>query len=489
MKRMSSRRWLPVARVALVAGTLLAGTAGARTDADGCDAGPLAGLIKQSKKESGLVFYANAPASNLKVVTDRFQYYHPWIKTTSYDLDNNVIFSKYASRPPRAPAPRTCSSERAEPLGLRDATEVPGRLRPAELSAFPSFAKQYKGVFIISPDPAVIMYNKLLLKDKVPTSVTADRERPGHLRVKLTGYTVDNLFGYTGALGLRPEEGLGEPREDRQAGSRRRPASPVSSPLVSQGAAVAAYLTSPTVRLNIKNEPACSRTILDWAYNKDATPLVPRGMGITVEGEEPRVREAVPELALHKAGQQAMCDAGFTAFRTGFTRRRAAPTRSPTSTPRSARRTCSWCRSARSSSTTTRRSRSAGTGSSASTLTRTDSHDLHTPRPASATRSTPEPLPAGALHWATGSSSYAHRRPVHSACSTPRSATARSTRPAASSRSSPTASSSATRSSGTPGGTRCSRDHDHADGRGWRAAVAILVTPHRPARAARGSGS
>ena len=97
MRSMSSRRWLPVATVALVAGALLAGTAGARTDAGTATPGPLAGLIKQSKKESGLVFYANAPASNLKVVTDRFQYYHPWIKTTAYDLDNNVIFSKYAS--------------------------------------------------------------------------------------------------------------------------------------------------------------------------------------------------------------------------------------------------------------------------------------------------------------------------------------------------------------------------------------------------------
>ncbi len=318
MTRTSSRRWLPVAVVALVAGALLAGTAGARTDATTATPGPLAGLIKQSRKESGLVFYANAPAANLKVVTDRFQYYHPWIKTTAYDLDNNVIFSKYASE--AAQGTRTAdllisSAPNLWVYAVRQKFLVD--YDPLQLSAYPKFAKQYKGVFVISPDPAVLMYNKLLLKDKVPASVTQMANDSGTYG-KLTGYTVDNLFGYTALWGYVQKKGwanfekIGKDRLRAQTGVAGQQS------LVSQGAAVAAYLTSPTVRLNIKNSPQLSN-ILDWAYNKDATPLVPRGMGITAKAKSPASAKLFLNWIYSKAGQQAMCDAGFTAFRNGFT--------------------------------------------------------------------------------------------------------------------------------------------------------------------------
>lgn len=318
MKATSSRRWLPVAAVALVAGALLAGTAAARTDGGAATPGPLAGLIKQSKKESGLVFYANAPASNLKVVTDRFQYYHPWIKTTAYDLDNNVIFSKYASE--AAQGTRTAdllisSAPNLWVYATRQKFLVD--YDPLQLSAFPAFAKQYKGVFIISPDPAIIMYNKLLLKDKVPQSLTEMANDPGTYG-KLTGYTVDNLFGYTGLWGYVQKKGwsnlekIGKDKFKAQTGVAGQRS------LVSQGAAVAAYLTSPTVRLGIETDPALSK-ILGWTYNKDTTPLIPRGMGITVKAASPASAKLFLNWLFTKAGQQAMCDAGFTAFRNNFT--------------------------------------------------------------------------------------------------------------------------------------------------------------------------
>ena len=318
MTRTSSRRWLPVAVLAVAAGTLLAGTAGARPDATAATPGPLAGLIKQSKKESGLVFYANAPASNLKVVTDRFKYYHPWIQSTAYDLDNNVIFSKYASE--AAQGTRTAdllisSAPNLWVYATRKRYMV--NYDPLQLSAFPKFAKQYPGVFIISPDPAIIMYNKLLLRDKVPQSLTQMANDSGTYG-KLTGYTVDNLFGYTGIWGYVQKKGwanfekIGKSRFTAQTGVAGQRS------LVSQGAAIAAYLTSPTVRLGIETDPDLSR-ILGWTYNKDATPLIPRGMGITAKAASPASAKLFLNWLFTKAGQQAMCDAGFTAFRNNFT--------------------------------------------------------------------------------------------------------------------------------------------------------------------------
>ncbi|MBA2461665.1 MAG: hypothetical protein H0V45_07885, partial [Actinobacteria bacterium] len=271
------RATLPV--LALVAAVLAAGPAGARTDETAAKApGPLAPLIAASKKESGLVFYANAPAANLKLVTDRFQFYYPWIKTTAYDLDNNVIFSKYASEAAQGVRTADLLISSAPNLWVYATRQkFLTDYNPLELSQFPSFVKQYKGVFVMSPDPAVLLYNKLLLKDKVPNSVTEIANDPGTYR-NVTGYTVDNLFGYTALWGYIQKKGwsnlekIGKDRFRAQTGVAGQQS------LVSQGAAVAAYLTSPTVRYNIKTNPQLG-SILDWTYNKDATPLVPRGVG------------------------------------------------------------------------------------------------------------------------------------------------------------------------------------------------------------------
>lgn len=319
MRRTSTvrRALLPV--LALVTAALMAGPAVARPDeATANKPGPLAGLIKQSKKESGLVFYANAPASNLKVVTDRFQYYHSWIKTTAYDLDNNVIFSKYASESAQGTRTADLLISSAPNLWVyANRKHYMVNYNPLDLAAFPTFAKQYPGIFIISPDPAIIMYNKLVLKDKVPQSLTAMANDPGTYG-KLTGYTVDNLFGYTGLWGYVQKKGwsslekIGKDKFKAQTGVAGQRS------LVSQGAAVAAYLTSPTVRLGIETDPELSK-ILGWTYNKDATPLIPRGMGITAKAASPASAKLFLNWIYTKAGQQAMCDAGFTAFRNKFT--------------------------------------------------------------------------------------------------------------------------------------------------------------------------
>ncbi len=317
MTKMSTVRRTALPVLALVAAVLTAGPAGARIDVVAATPGPLAPLIKASKKESGLVFYANAPAANLKFVTDRFQYYYPWIKTTAYDLDNNVIFSKYASEAAQGVRTADLLISSAPNLWVYATRQkFLTDYNPLELSQFPSFVKQYKGVFVMSPDPAVLLYNKLVLKDKVPNSVTEIANDPGTYG-KLTGYTIDNLFGYTALWGYIQKKGwsnlekIGKDRFRAQTGVAGQQS------LVSQGAAVTAYLTSPTVRYNIKTNPQLG-SILDWTYNKDATPLVPRGVGITVKAASPASAKLFLNWVYSKAGQQAMCDASFTAFRNKF---------------------------------------------------------------------------------------------------------------------------------------------------------------------------
>jgi iron(III) transport system substrate-binding protein len=302
-----------VAACAVAIAAIAAGTAGAAKKP-----GPLAGLIKQSKSESGIVVYGNPPSANFNALVDRFHYYYPWIKVTEYDLDDNTIFSKYASE--AAQGTRTADLLIASAPNLWVYAHRKGLVQssftPRDLDKYPKFVKQYPGIYVMSPDPGIIVYNKLLLKDKVPNSVAEIASDTGTYG-KLTGYTADNTFGYTGLYGYVQKKGWAN---FETIGKRLKPTSGVGAQLqlLAQGGAVAAYLTSPTARFTIKSNSSYSQ-ILDWTYSKDATPIISRGIGVTKKAASPASAKLFLDFIYSVAGQLAMCDAGFTAFRNGYT--------------------------------------------------------------------------------------------------------------------------------------------------------------------------
>jgi iron(III) transport system substrate-binding protein len=300
-----------VGAVALIA-AIVAGSASAAKHAD-----PLAGLIAQSKKEGGLVFYGNPPTANFNALADKFKAAYPWITVTSYDLDDNTIFSKYASE--AAQGVRTADILIASAPNLWVYASRKGyamkSFTPIGLNKFPKFAKQFKGIYVMSPDPTIIVYNKLLLKDKVPSGV-GEIASDASTYDRVTGYTVDNTFGYTGLYGYVQLKGW---NNLQTIAKRLTPQTGVGAQLqlVAQGGAKVAYLTSPTARFTIKSNAQYSQ-ILDWTYVKDGEALVPRGIAVTAKAASPASAKLFLNFVYSPAGQQAMCDAGFTAFRNGF---------------------------------------------------------------------------------------------------------------------------------------------------------------------------
>jgi iron(III) transport system substrate-binding protein len=310
-KSIVRRLLLPV--VALAALAVTAGSASAAKHATN----PLTALIKQSKTESGIVVYGNPPSANFTALVAAFNKQYPWIKVTEYDLDDNTIFSKYASEAAQgvrtadlliASAPNLWVY--ASRKGLADKS-----FSPIGLNKYPKWAKQFKGIFVMSPDPAIIVYNKLLVKDKVPTSVAqiaSDSSTYG----SVTGYTADNTFGYTGLYGYVQVAGW---KNLQTIGKRLKPQTGVGAQLqlLAQGGASVAYLTSPTARFTIKSNSQYSQ-LLDWTYPKDGTGLVPRGIAVTAKAASPASAKLFLDWIYSSAGQQGMCESGFTAFKNGF---------------------------------------------------------------------------------------------------------------------------------------------------------------------------
>jgi iron(III) transport system substrate-binding protein len=278
---------------------------------------PLAPLIAQSKKESGIVVYGNPPSANFTNLVAAFNKQYPWVKVTEYDLDDNTIFSKYASE--SAQGVRTADLLIASAPNLWVYSSRQGyadkSFTPIGLDKYPKWAKQFKGIFVMSPDPAIIVYNKLLMKGTVPTSVAQIAANPSTYD-SVTGYTVDNTFGYTGLYGYVALNGWSNLQK---IAKRLKPQTGVGAQLqlLAQGGAKAAYLTSPTARFTISSN-AQYKQILDWSYVKDGTGLVPRGIAVTAHAASPASAKLFLDWMYGNAGQQAMCESGFTAFKTGF---------------------------------------------------------------------------------------------------------------------------------------------------------------------------
>jgi iron(III) transport system substrate-binding protein len=236
---------------------------------------------------------------------------------TEFDLEDTTIFSKYASE--AAQGARTADILIASAPNMwvyANRQHYAMDFTPKGLTKFPKYAKQYKGIYIMSTDPAIIVYNKLLLKGKVPSSLT-EISNDSSTYNKVTGYSVDNLFGYTALYGYVQLKGWSN--LSKIGKSRFVPSGNVSAQLqvVAQGGAKLTYLSSPTARFRIANDSRL-REILDWAYLKDGTPIVPRGIGITKKANSPASAKLFLDFIFSKAGQQAICNAGFTSYMTGF---------------------------------------------------------------------------------------------------------------------------------------------------------------------------
>jgi iron(III) transport system substrate-binding protein len=278
-------------------------------------------LVKASKKEDGLIIYGNPPAALWGPVLAGFNKLYPWIKVTPYDEGDAAAFSKYTAE--HATGVRTADLVVASAPNLwvyASRTKLALDFTPFGLSSFPAFAKQYKGIYVMSPDPAITIYNKLVLKDpsQIPTGVDdlAKKTAADPNTYKSIAYIVENGFGYGAYWGYVQGQGW----SNLQALAPHTKVTESAATMVqtvAQGGATVSYLTSGLVRGNIRNTPQIG-AVVGWTYEHDTTPLIPRGIAITAGTHSPNSAKLFLDFIFSKAGQQSLCDGGFTSYMNNF---------------------------------------------------------------------------------------------------------------------------------------------------------------------------
>ena len=292
-------------------GGAAAGSSSKSSGASNCSTGATSG-------SGQLVMYGNAPEPQFKPVLTAFAKAYPSINISYQDIDDNVAFSKY--RAEHAQGARTADILMASsPLQWDNNKDVALCWTPSDASSYPSYLQQFPGILIASPDPAVSIYSKAKLPANLIPSTFAQlvsdlKSHPDLFKGKISTYSVDNQFGYSAFWGLVHEHGwawldalahASKPQADGTAMAEQ----------IASGASNYGFFESGLVRGAITSGTVAQ--IAGWTFMHDFTPLIPRGIAITKGASNPGAAKVFVNWMFSTAGQEAMCAAGFTAYKSG----------------------------------------------------------------------------------------------------------------------------------------------------------------------------
>jgi iron(III) transport system substrate-binding protein len=314
---------VPMLRVGVIVG-LVAALAGCGSSSSSTSSGAASSNSAPSGSTggapgggNGLVIYGNPPPAQFKPVLDAFARAYPSIKVSYSDQDDNVSFVKY--RAEHAQGARTADVIIASsPLQWDNNRDIALNWMPKDVAAYPSFLKQFPGVFVFSPDPAVSVYSKAKLPaNRVPASFaqleSGLKQHPDLFNKKIATYTADNQFGYSAFWGLAQKQGWSVLNALGPA-SKPQPDGTAIVQQLASGASNYGFFESGVVRGALTGAVG---QVVGWQYMRDFTPLIPRGVAITKGAGNPTAAKTFLDWAYSSPGQQVLCRAGFTAFRSG----------------------------------------------------------------------------------------------------------------------------------------------------------------------------
>jgi iron(III) transport system substrate-binding protein len=301
--------------------------AAAPTSASGA-AAPAAGagadqqMVDASKNEKdGVLVYSIMSENNWKPVLEGFSAKYPWIKVTTTDLGAYEVFERYYTE--AAGNARTADIiATTAPDGWINFAKK-GEVDPyvsKEDANIPDMGKIDKGVYAVSTDPMVFVWNKALLPDPPKTMadlVSMIQKDSAKFQGKLITYdAAGEGFGYglnwfytkaTGDEGWKTLQALGTAKPKLQTSGGKMIDAVVA------GEAILGFFVS-----NITVQPRLAQAgqLLGYSFVPDAQIVAVRPMAVTKHAASPNSAKLLLDYILSSEGQIAFAKGGLTAYRT-----------------------------------------------------------------------------------------------------------------------------------------------------------------------------
>jgi iron(III) transport system substrate-binding protein len=283
-------------------------------------AAPASGLVDASKKEQKLLVYSIMSKDNWAPVLEGFKQKYSHIDVEALDLGAYEVFERYYSE--SAGNARTADLIISSgPDGWQDFIKK-GELadyKSTEDDKLPAWSKLAPGVYTVSTDPMVIIWNKKLLQSPPKTmaelsdmvSKNAAQFTPG----KITTYEETNATGFSanwfwakkqGDKAWSTIEAIGTTKPKLESSGGRMVDSTLS------GETLVGYFVS---AITVLPKLTTAAEVLGMTLIGDGTPVITRGMGITKKAQSPNSAKLMVDYILSQDGQIAFSNGGLTAYR------------------------------------------------------------------------------------------------------------------------------------------------------------------------------
>ncbi|MBI2759634.1 MAG: ABC transporter substrate-binding protein [Chloroflexi bacterium] len=280
---------------------------------------PLVALAEESKNEKdGLLVYSIMGENNWAPVIKAFNEKYPWITVTALDLGTTETFERYYTE--SAGGARTADMIITSAPGEWQEFIAKGELevyKPVNLKGLPDFATLANGIYAVSTDPFIIIWNKQLVSTPPATmadiaALAADPAFAG----KITTYDAEkNGTGHAinwfwtkkmGDAGWATLEAIGKSNVNMQTSAGN-----MVKAILSGEATVGYFVSGISVFPKFPDADA----VMGWTYDKSGQVVMIRGMGLTKKAASPASAKLMMEFILSSEGQLAWSEGGLTAYR------------------------------------------------------------------------------------------------------------------------------------------------------------------------------
>jgi iron(III) transport system substrate-binding protein len=274
--------------------------------------------VDAARAEGEVLLYTNAEDQQMAPIKEAFERANPGIVLRSLPLGDEEMFQRYAtevaSGTPTADV--VMNSDAPAWLPFIDA----GSVEPYEdpnTPNLPDYAVLAPGVYAVSLDPVIAVFNKALLPEaEQPTTMAQLAELAPQLdgKIATTDISSSIQFGATSSFVERYGEDGWRILETIGAHSGVESSNGPLVTKLAQGQYVANFFVSGAVRAFITGDVA---QVVNYRYLADGTPLRPRGVGVTSAAPHPNAGKVFVNWLLSVDGQAAACTGGFTPYRDG----------------------------------------------------------------------------------------------------------------------------------------------------------------------------
>ena len=279
--------------------------------------------VAKSKQEKGLVIYGNVAADNWAPAVAAFKKKYPWIDVKTLDLGPGDSFERYYAESSVGRRSADLIAAAAPSVWIR--FHKKGEVEPYtadDTKSLPEWSIPFPGLYTLSTDPMVLVYNKLLLPpDRRPKSmamlVSLAQKYPKDFANRMTTYdAVRHPFAY--AIHWSYANQLGKPGWDtlKTLGPITRPEGGGATMIekIATGEYTTGYFSSPLTFFKTMKDRKGS-DILGWNLIEDGTPVMMRGIAITKHSQNKNSAQLFLDYVVSREGQVSVAQGGLTPYR------------------------------------------------------------------------------------------------------------------------------------------------------------------------------